>query len=190
MSFGKNIAVDFKKITSAAVVGVLLFTFTVLHVGVQTAQAVSGAEVTPTGQKMFLQVEGLNGDSRDQNYVGQFDVSNFSWSATATVGKNGGLGGGKASYGDLQLDVRSGFASPQFLQLLSNAKHIKKIVLTAQTEMPLIIITLSDAQIVGYTIDGSRQDDTPTDHLTITYKQLDLQYLHPNGLASNLTVAK
>ncbi len=192
MSIKQQLASRSRQVVSALVVGSLIFMLATLSVSVAPAQADVSGPSAPT-QKMFLKLDGVFGDSTDVGHNGEFDITSVSWESSQVGALKGGGGGGvqKVAYGDVSVYIKSGAASADLLQLLANGKRMKNALVTIETARgPIISLKLTDAQISGYGMAGANTDAVPSDHLTLTFKKLTLDYVNPNGILANTTVSK
>jgi type VI secretion system secreted protein Hcp len=109
---------------------------------------------------MFLQVDGVKGESADANHQGWIDINSYSWGAAQSAVVSGsGLGAGKVSYHDLQIDTNVDSGTPAMLKLCSSGKHIANVKVSickaGGTPMEYTTILLKDALITGVHFNGA-----------------------------------
>ncbi|HYP13120.1 MAG TPA: type VI secretion system tube protein Hcp, partial [Bryobacteraceae bacterium] len=63
---------------------------------------------------VFLKVKGIEGESADSKHPNEIDVLSYSWgvSQTGTASYGGGMGAGKANFGDFNFMMRMNKATP------------------------------------------------------------------------------
>lgn len=74
---------------------------------------------------MFLQVDGVKGESADANHAGFSDILSLSWGASQAASVSGGGGGsGKVKFTDLTVTAEMDSAATGLLKFCSSGKHI------------------------------------------------------------------
>jgi type VI secretion system Hcp family effector len=129
--------------------------------------------VAPTGTNLFLDVDGIAGESRDAKHKDQIDVLAFSWGGDAVPGSTsgGGAGVGKTVYQQLHIVSRVSKASPSLLARLLSGQHTKDAVLTVRqssTGNEVLTIRLSDVQVSSYQV-TTALDGTLTEEFTLSF---------------------
>jgi type VI secretion system secreted protein Hcp len=81
---------------------------------------------------IFLDLEGVDGESKDQEYTGKIDVLSFSWNISngCDMSVGGGGGQGKACFGEIAMTMPYSKASPVLAQKCAQGTHIPKGVFT------------------------------------------------------------
>ena len=106
---------------------------------------------------MFLKLDGIKGESKDDKHAGEISVLDFSWGVTNhasfQVGHSGG-GVGKADVHNMHMTKFVDTSSPALMLHTCNGKHIKSAIITfrKQGEKPLdfLTITLTDVLLASY----------------------------------------
>jgi type VI secretion system secreted protein Hcp len=103
---------------------------------------------------MFLQVDGVKGESADANHAGFIDIQSLSWGASQAASiSGGGAGSGKVSFTDLTISAPMDSATPTLLKFCSSGKHIAKIKVSVcksgGTQVEYSTIVLSDVLVTG-----------------------------------------
>lgn len=124
---------------------------------------------------MFLILDQIKGESRDDVYKDQIHVESFSWGISQQgAGHTGsGSGAGKASFQDLHIQKYFDKSTPALQLHCSNGKHIKegKLVVRKMGEKPLDYFVLEMKQILVSSIQhgGSGHGDMITEGLSLNF---------------------
>ena len=138
----------------------------------------------------FLKLDGIPGESRDAKHKDEIDVLAFSWgvSQSGSSGPGGGGGAGKAVFEDLLVVARTSKASPKLMLACASGQHIKTAVLTCRKAgkgpLEFLKITLTDALVSSYEIDGS-DEELPLDQAALSFAKVEMAYTpqDPTGKA-------
>jgi type VI secretion system secreted protein Hcp len=131
---------------------------------------------------MFLELDGLKGESKDKVHKEKIDVLAWSWGASnsgsAHVG--GGAGAGKVNVQDLSLTKYVDKASPDLLLACCNGKHYPTATLTVRKagEQPLeyMIIKMADLLVTSVSTGGSGGEDRLTENVTLNFAKVEFKY--------------
>jgi type VI secretion system secreted protein Hcp len=141
---------------------------------------------------MFLQIDGIKGESQDHKHKEEIDLESWSWglSQSGTSHTGGGGGAGKVSVHDLSFTHFVDKASTALIMHCATGKHIKKALLTVRKagEKPLeyFKMTLEDLLISGVQHSGSGGDSRVMENVTLNFAkfQIDYQIQKPDGTGS------
>lgn len=75
---------------------------------------------------LFLQVDGVAGESRDATHMGWIDIDSYNWGAWRS-GSEAGMG----SYRNLVVKAKIDKATPAMLLLTSSGRKLRKIIVSA-----------------------------------------------------------
>jgi type VI secretion system secreted protein Hcp len=131
---------------------------------------------------MFLQLEGIKGESADDQHKEEIDVLAWSWGASqsGTTHTGGGGGAGKANFQDVSVTKWVDKASHALLKAVSVGQHVKSALLTVRKagEKPLeyIKLTMKDCLISSISTGGSGGEDRLTENITINFGNFDFEY--------------
>ena len=131
--------------------------------------------------RMFMQIEGIPGESTDKDHMGAIDVESWSWGATqsGSASSGGGGGSGKVSFHDLSFVHKYDKASPKLFLATAKGEPIGKVELTVRKsgDPPLeyIKITMSDVIISGVSPSASG-DSIPTEEVTLNFSKMEIEY--------------
>lgn len=136
---------------------------------------------------IFLQLDGVTGESQDTTYKGAIELQTFSYgvSNTATIGSaTGGAGGGKANFDKLMVTKTADIASPVIFQNCALGKHYKKATLicrksggtAAKPGQEYFRVEFGMVFVTEYNHVGSPTDDGLVEHITFAYGAIKETY--------------
>lgn len=132
---------------------------------------------------MFLEIEGVKGESKDSKHKDKIDILSWSWGATNQGGAHhgGGAGAGKVNVQDVSIVKLLDLSTASLLESVSRGKHFAKAKITVRKagENPLeyYILSLENVYCTSYAISGSEHGDLLTEQLTLTFKKFDAKYV-------------
>jgi type VI secretion system secreted protein Hcp len=109
---------------------------------------------------MFLQVDGVTGESADANHKGCIDVVACAWGASQKASTSGGGGGsGKVSFNDLMLHSDTDKATPALLKYCASGKHVPQVKISfckaGGTQIEYATIVLKDVIVTNVKLSGA-----------------------------------
>lgn len=129
---------------------------------------------------MFLKIEGVEGESKDQANKGEIHIESFSFGVeqVGTSDSGGGLGAGKAKFEDFEFTMPTQKASPKLYAACASGKHIKNAVLTIRKaggkQDWFLKHTFSDLLVSSFrTANGEPQ---PQDTVKFNFVKLETEY--------------
>jgi type VI secretion system secreted protein Hcp len=133
---------------------------------------------------IFLKVEGLNGESKDDKHKDEIDIMSFSWGATnqGSTQIGGGGGSGKVSVQDLTVTKWGDLATPSLMLACITGKHFDKATLTlrkAAGDNPLehLVITMGEVLITGVSIaDSASGDSRVQENVSLNFAKVKYEY--------------
>lgn len=131
---------------------------------------------------IFLQVEGVSGESQDSNHKGWIDALSYTWGASqpGNVAVGGGGGAGKVTYRDLSVQALIDKATPTLLTYCSSGKHVTKVILSVckagGTQIEYSRITLEDVLITLTEFNGVSNTDTIAVNYNFQAAKVSLKY--------------
>src|SRR6476646_10899776 len=108
----------------------------------------------------FLKIDGIPGESQDDEHKDEIEVVSWYWSETLT-GLDPGSAGvtGKLKMEDFNLVIPVSRASPELFLACASAKHISQAVLTCRRGdgdgLEFLKYTFSDVVILSFQVSGS-----------------------------------
>jgi type VI secretion system secreted protein Hcp len=132
---------------------------------------------------MFLELDGINGESVDSEHKGKIDILAWSWGIanTGTFQHGSGGGGGKSSFQDLAITKYIDSASPTLMLDCANGAHIAKgkiSVRKAGGDKPLEYLTIELTKILisAYNTGGSGGEDRLTENINLNFAEVKVTY--------------
>jgi type VI secretion system secreted protein Hcp len=133
---------------------------------------------------MFLELEGIKGETVDKTYKSKnaIDLLAWSWgmSNSGTFHQGAGGGAGKASFQDISVTKYIDLASPNLMLFCANGKHITKGTLTVRKagENPLeyLKISVDNILVTSYSTGGSGGEDRLTENVTLNFAGVKVEY--------------
>jgi type VI secretion system secreted protein Hcp len=131
---------------------------------------------------MFLKLDDLKGESRDDKHKDETEVLAWSWGMSQSGSTHTGSGGGagKVSVQDLSLTKYVDKSSPMLQLACCNGKHFKECLLTVRKagENPLeyLKITMKEVIITSVSTGGSGGEDRLTENVTLNFAEFKTEY--------------
>jgi type VI secretion system secreted protein Hcp len=134
-------------------------------------------------QDIFMKLDGIDGESKDNSHKGEHDVLAWSWgmsqSGSAHVG--GGAGAGKVNVQDLSFTKYIDKGSPDLMLNCCNGKHIPKatlVVRKAGGDSPLeyLKVTMEEVLVSSVSTGGSGGEDRLTENVTLNFARVKVDY--------------
>jgi type VI secretion system secreted protein Hcp len=132
---------------------------------------------------MFIKIDGIKGESKDNKHTDEIDVLAWSWGASqsGTFHSGGGGGAGKANFQDLSITKYVDSASTNLLKHVANGQHIKDAVLTVRkaggdNPVEYMIVTMTDVMVTSYQTGGSGGEDRLTENITLNFAKVESKY--------------
>ena len=137
---------------------------------------------------MFLELEGIKGETHDKVYKAKnaMDILAWSWglSNTGTFHMGSGGGAGKASFNDISITKYIDKASADLMLDCANGKHLPKGVITVRKagEKPLeyLKISMTEVLVTAYTTGGSGGEDRLTENVSLNFAKVHVEYFMQN----------
>ncbi len=131
---------------------------------------------------MFLKLEGIKGESKDDKHKDEIHIESFSWGLTqqGSFGSAGGGGAGKVNVHDISISKPLDKASPTLMLLCCNGKHIPSGLVTFRKagEKPLeyLKIKLTDILVSSVQHSGSGHGDVLSENLSLNFAKFEVEY--------------
>ena len=131
---------------------------------------------------MFLNLDGVTGESKDLFHTKEIDVLSWSWgmtnSGSAHVG--GGAGSGKVNVQDITICKYVDSSSPKLMLACCNGKHHENAVLTVRKAggkaVEYIKVKLETVMITGVATGGSHSEDLLTENVILNFAKVSVDY--------------
>jgi type VI secretion system secreted protein Hcp len=134
---------------------------------------------------MFLQIEGINGESTDDatGTGGWIQVDSWSWGATnpgTSADTKTGAAAGKVSHSDFTITKTIDSTSPKLYEDCAAGQHFPSVtieVANPNNHQEYWKITLTDVIISSFKAGGSNEN--PTESVSFTYEKIQFEYNPP-----------
>jgi len=127
---------------------------------------------------MFLELEGVKGESVDKVHKDKIDILAWSWglSNTGTLHH-----AGKANFQDISITKFIDAASPNLMLFCANGKHFAKgkLIIRKAGENPLeyLVIELTKVMVSSYSTGGSGGEERLTENVVLNFAQVKVEYV-------------
>ena len=133
---------------------------------------------------LFLDIAGVQGESRDQNHPNQIEVLSWSWGMSHPPGSPGS--GGSVQIQDLSISKYTDKSSPLLMLACSKGTTyptVKLNVRKAGGTRDYLVITLTDVIVTSVSTGGSGGQDRFTENLTLNFTKVKVEYYEqkPDG---------
>ena len=132
---------------------------------------------------MFLDLDGVKGESVDKAHKGKIDILAWQWglSNTGTFHHGSGGGAGKASFNDITITKYIDAASPNIMLFCANGKHFAKgkiIIRKAGGDSSLEYLTIDFDQVLvtSYQTGGGGGQERLTESLSLNFAKVKVEY--------------
>jgi type VI secretion system secreted protein Hcp len=132
---------------------------------------------------MFMDIDGIPGESVDKVHKGHISLVSWSWGATQAGSTHIGTGGGsgKVDVRDLNFTKYIDGASHLLLLNCCSGKHIPKATLTVRKaggDMPLdyVKLTMEDIIVTSVSTGGVLSEDLLTETITLNFAKFKFEY--------------
>jgi type VI secretion system secreted protein Hcp len=128
----------------------------------------------------FLKLDGIQGESADQNHKNEIQIMSWSWGASqvSSVSGTGGSGAGKADLSDFSIMTYFDKATPKFFKSIVQGTHIATGTMTAiksgANGKPYLKVDFKELFVSSLQISGS--SEIPTVSLSFTYNEIKIDY--------------
>ena len=132
----------------------------------------------------FLKIDGIPGESQDDEHKDEIEVVSWYWSETLNGFDPGSAGGtGKLKMEDFNLVIPVSRASPELFLACASAKHISQAVLTCRRgdgdgDGPEFLkYTFSDVVILSFQSSGSAASGfSVTNQISLNFTRIEKEY--------------
>ncbi len=134
---------------------------------------------------IFLKLDGIDGESKDDTHKGEIDVQSFQWGLHngATMDSGGGGGAGKVSFHDITIQKSADKSTPSLMQHCAAGVHIKSGVLTVRKsggkQEEFYKISLSTIMVSSITNTGAN-GGKPSEMVTLNFAEIKFDYKEQN----------
>ena len=132
---------------------------------------------------LFLKIDGIPGESRDDKHRDEIDLLSFSWgesNAAAHVSAGGGSAG-KVSMQDFHFTARVSKATPKLMLACASGQHIASAVMTARQSsgegggFEFLFYKLTNVLVSSVQETGDTQE-RPLDAVSLAFQKIVVEY--------------
>ncbi|MQR02106.1 Hcp family type VI secretion system effector [Glaciimonas soli] len=138
-------------------------------------------------QDIFLKINGIDGESKDDKHSNEIEVQSWSWGITQQSNMHAGSGGGagKATVDDLTFTHAVDKSSPNLMKYCLTGKHIDSAVLTVRkaggNPLEFLKITMSDVIVTKVQPGGSNSDTGIQELIGLSFSKVKQEYAVQNA---------
>lgn len=131
---------------------------------------------------MFLKIDGIPGESRDDKHKEEIEVLSFSWalSQSGQAAGGGGGGAGKVDFQDFSFAMPVSKASPKLFLACASGQHLKEATLTVRKaggeQAEFLVYKLSDCIVSTYQEGADNGGDVPLDAFSLNFAKVEVSY--------------
>jgi len=132
---------------------------------------------------MFLKIDDLKGESRDEKHVGEIDVLSWNWglSQSGSMHVSTGGGSGKVSVQDMTLTKKVDKSSPVLFKYCCDGKHFKEGTMTVRkagggSPVEYLKVNMKEIIISNISTGGSGGDDTVMETVSLNFAEVHVVY--------------
>ncbi len=131
---------------------------------------------------MFLKIDGIPGESKDDKHKDQIDLESYSFGATqtGTMGAGGGGGAGKVSMQDFHFVMKVNKAAPKLFLHCANGKHIPNALLTVRKagggQQEFYTVKFTDVLISSYQTGSAQGTEIPMEQISLNFSKIEMEY--------------
>jgi type VI secretion system secreted protein Hcp len=135
-----------------------------------------------TPAPIYMKVEGVDGEVRDETHPDTIEIESFSWGMTnPSTTTGGGSGAGKVVMQDFHFTKKVDKSSPALMLNCATGRHIPKVELflrKAGGDKPVEYykVTLEDCIVSSYSTSGSSAGDRPAESLSLNFTKITFAY--------------
>ena len=141
---------------------------------------------------MFLKLEGIKGEVKDERHKDEIDIESFSWgiaNETSSLPSSGGGGGaGKVSMQDISFIVRVSKASPLIMLACASGQNKQAVFYIRKNgaETDFYILELNNVLVrkvhhSGRDESATAGDSTPMEEVAFYFENATLRYVAEDG---------
>jgi type VI secretion system secreted protein Hcp len=171
--------------------GLLLAAAVVVVLGVLSYGTAANAQ-----QRLFLYIDGIEGESTDRAHAKEIDVDNFEFGVVRAGGSRstGGATSGRADFHDIVISKKFDKSSVELMKAAATGKHLPEAKLTLQHSVggahrDYLVITLKDVLVSRWAPSGSVVQAGATEEVGLNYGQIEVRYRYMDARTGELKEA-
>jgi type VI secretion system secreted protein Hcp len=171
-------AINRRRVGAAALLSIVF-----LLVGVVVNGPVDDVSAQGASADYFLKLEGIEGESIDEEHRGEIEILSYSWgmSNPTSIG-SGGLSSGKVSMKEFTFTMKGGKASPKLFLHCAQGTHIREGIITVRTSGHTFVTwELKDVVITSFKTLVDSASGTPTEEVRMKFVQIIVTHFVQNS---------
>ena len=147
---------------------------------------------------VFLKLDGIEGESRDDRHAKEIDVAAWSLGVTnsGSTHSGGGGGAGRATFTDLAVTKLLDKASPALMLAVATGRHLRsgRLTVTGVGPRPLeyLVVDLEDVRVTSCLLADAADPERPAENVALAYGKIHVAYTQQSptgapGAVSELT---
>jgi type VI secretion system secreted protein Hcp len=128
----------------------------------------------------FINITGVEGESKDAKHKGWIDVESWSWGETNPSSQASGGGAGRVQMQDVHFTTRVSKASPKLFLACASGQHMKEARLVAvhagAMQQEFLTWTFTDVLVTGYQTGGAGGEMGPMDQVSLNFAKIRVEY--------------
>ena len=125
----------------------------------------------------FLKIEGIDGESNDQQHKGDIQIESFSW-GESQVGGGSGRSSSKVQMQDFHFVMKTNKSSPKLFLACATGEHFKKGLLTLRKagnqSIEFLKIVMTDLLVSSFQLGGD--GDVPLEQVSLSFSKIEWEY--------------
>ena len=130
--------------------------------------------------QMFLQLDGIEGESTDAHHRGEIDLTGWTWGLTdpASGGASGGAGPAKLAIRDIAIQKPMDLASPLLIAFAAEGRRIASGTITNRRASggEFLVVRLSDIAVTSVGETATHEANHVVETVTLAFGKIELDY--------------
>jgi len=151
---------------------------------------------------MFLKLDGIKGESKDDKHKDQIEILSFSWGMTNTpVMGGGGAGAGKVTFQDFHFVTKLSKASPQLLAACAGGTNVVSATLFVRDssatstnqeyyQINLENMLISSLKQTSEIASGANSSPQPTEQISLNFTKVTATHTDEGGTVTTGVAVK
>lgn len=145
---------------------------------------------------IFLKIEGINGESKDDKHKNEIEVLAWSWaeSQSGSAAHGSGMGSGKVEMHDITFTKYVDKATPKLIEKCAKGEHIPKADMVMRKaggeQKEYLKIHLDDVLISSYSTSGSGGGESPTENISLNFGKITVEYFEQDNKGTMTSAGK
>lgn len=145
---------------------------------------------------VFLKLDGIEGESKDDRHAKEIDVAAWSLGVTnsGSTHSGGGGGAGRATFTDLAVTKLLDKASPALMLAVATGRHLRsgRLTVTGVGPRPLeyLVVDLEDVRVTSCLLADAADPERPTENVALAYGKIHVAYTQQSPTGAPGTVSE